>query len=60
MDIASPRSDTDYPAENCHLHPNRMWEWDGYCWICVDCIVQGPSYEVSFPEGPQRYPGELY
>lgn len=52
----------DYPEENCSVHPNRMWEWDGYGWICVSCIVQGPRYEFDDLPGLEvkRYKGELY
>ncbi len=28
-----------YPANPCEEHPDCMWTWDGFCWICVDCIL---------------------
>jgi hypothetical protein len=30
----------EYPKENCKKHPEEMWSWDGYCWICVECILE--------------------
>lgn len=30
----------EYPKEPCKDHPKRMWEWDGYGWICIDCIFE--------------------
>lgn len=30
----------DYPAKSCPNHPSRIWEWDGYGWICVGCVVE--------------------
>lgn len=35
----------EYPEENCEYHPEEMWEWDGYCWICVKCILARPYAE---------------
>lgn len=29
-----------YPDEPCTNHPNGMWEWDGYGWICVECVLK--------------------
>lgn len=23
----------------CEDHPNRMLEWDGFCWICPGCVL---------------------
>jgi len=51
----------EYPETNCEKHPDCLWEWDGYCWICIDCILNRPSVEILyFPDGPKRYSGELY
>jgi hypothetical protein len=37
----------DYPEKPCVNHPSRMWEWDGYGWICVGCILQDPPEEIA-------------
>lgn len=28
-----------YPTVNCPIHPNCLWEWDGYGWICSGCVI---------------------
>jgi hypothetical protein len=28
-----------YPESKCPSHPDLMWEWDGYGWICSGCVV---------------------
>lgn len=39
-------SDT-YPETNCEKHPTRMWEWDGYCWVCPDCVLDKPKEVIK-------------
>lgn len=40
-----------YPETDCPLHPSRMWEWDGYCYICPSCVLGYPKEEDD-PFGP--------
>lgn len=30
----------DYPTKPCPNHSDRTWEWDGYNWVCVSCVVE--------------------
>jgi hypothetical protein len=33
----------EYPEKECENHPSQMWEWDGYVWICVSCVLDCPT-----------------
>lgn len=28
-----------YPKQDCPHHPNCLWEWDGYGWVCSGCVI---------------------
>ena len=43
--ISDKASDT-YPEKPCNKHPRRMWEWDGYGWVCIDCVL-GSATQVE-------------
>lgn len=32
-----------YPSKPCTDHPSRMWEWDGYGWVCAGCVLRDPA-----------------
>lgn len=38
----------EYPETICLFHPNRMWEWDGYGWICAGCVLEPSEYRPDF------------
>ena len=41
--MLSERLSDSYPEKPCPHHPKRLWEWDGYDWICIDCILDSPK-----------------
>ena len=28
-----------YPKTDCPHHPDSLWEWDGFGWICSPCAA---------------------
>ena len=35
----------EYPEAGCTIHPDRLMEWDGYCYVCIECITEHPKVE---------------